>query len=134
MLPRADRLRHMKDFALLSQKGRVVFHPLFTLRFRPNGGQTKIGFVASNKLFRRANKRNRAKRRMRAVLAELRAKWPASLDLLFMLKPEVLDAEYPALLAGVERVFEKIPEAMLHPPKQKPPRARRKTSVVYKGA
>lgn len=91
-----------------------------------------MGFVASNKLFKRANKRNRAKRRMRAVLREVMASWPTNMDLLFILKPETLTAPYTDLKAGVLRVFEKIPDALQQPAKPRQPKARKKSSVVFK--
>ena len=132
MLPKPLRLRRMRDFALLSQRGRPVFSACFTLRFRPSQEATKVGFVASNKLFRRANKRNRAKRRMRAALRDIRAQWPEKMDLLFILKPDTLVAPYADLKAAVLHVFEKIPEALKEPPKPRKPKARRKTSVVFR--
>jgi ribonuclease P protein component len=132
MLPKHQRLRRARDFALLSQKGRVVFGPFFTLRFRPSQEATKIGFVTSTKLFKTAVKRNRAKRRMREVLRLLRAEWPARYDLLYILKPETLTAAFGDLQASVRRSFEKMPEAMKQPPKPRPPKARRKTSVVFR--
>lgn len=132
MLPRDLRLRRMRDFALLSQRGRPVFSATFTLRFRPSQEATKVGFVASNKLFKRANKRNRAKRRLRAVLREVMPSWPANMDLLFILKPETLTAPYTDLKSGVLRVFEKIPEALQQPTKPRQPKARKKSSVVFK--
>lgn len=133
MLARPQRLRRMRDFALLSQRGRPVFSSCFTLRFRPSQETTKVGFVASNKLFRRANKRNRAKRRMRALLRETQARWPEKMDLLFILKPDTLTAPYEALKTDILRVFEKIPEALKQPIKPKKTiKARKKTSVVYK--
>lgn len=133
MLNRDQRLRHMRDFALLSQRGRPVFSQSFTLRFRQSQEATKVGFVASNKLFRRANKRNRAKRRMRAVLREVIPQWPPKMDLLFILKPDVLTAEYTRLVADVLHVFEKIPAALLLPVKPRSViKARRKTSVVFR--
>ena len=133
MLPRDQRLRSMRDFALLSQRGRPVFAPFFTLRFRQSQTATKVGFVASNKLFRRANKRNRAKHRMRAILREVMATWPEKMDLLFVLKPETLTAQYSALKASVLRTFEKIPEALIQPVRPKKViKARRTTSVVFR--
>lgn len=122
----------MRDFALLSQRGRPVFSASFTLRFRRSEEATKVGFVASNKLFRRANKRNRAKRRLRALLREVQAQWPEKMDLLFILRPETLTLPYTELKTAVLRVFEKIPEALTQPVKPKKMKARRKTSVVYR--
>ena len=132
MLPKVDRLRRAKDFALLSQKGRVVYSPFFALRLRPASG-TKVGFVTSSKVFKTAVKRNRGKRRMREVLRLMKTEWPKGFDLLFILKLEVLDAKFPELQAAVTRAFEKIPEAMSKPAQpRKNMKARRKTSVVFK--
>jgi len=122
----------MKDFALLSQKGRPVFGPFFTLRFRQSQEPTKVGFVVSTKIFKRANKRNRVKRRLREVLRLVQDQWPKNMDLLFVAKAEALEAPFEDLTASVLRTFEKIPEALTRPIKPKSIKARRKTSVVYK--
>jgi ribonuclease P protein component len=122
----------MKDFALLSQKGRVVYAPFYALRLRQTKEKTRIGFVASAKIFKTAVSRNRGKRRMREVLRLIKQQWPEQMDLLFILKKEVLTADFQELLASVQHSFEKIPEALLQPPKPKMPKARKKTSVVFR--
>ncbi len=133
MLPKTERLRRARDFALLSQKGRAVFSPFFTLRFRMGAKATKVGFVASAKIFKTAVKRNRIKRRMREVLRAVRDQWPKQADLLFILKPEAMEADFLDLKARIVRAFEKMPEAMTRPPHKRPPKAKRKTSVVFSG-
>lgn len=133
MLPKPDRLHRAKDFALLSQKGRVIYAPFYTLRLRPSQEATKVGFVTSTKVFKTAVKRNRAKRRMREVLRSLKMEWPKRTDLLFILKYDVLGAKTGELQTTVRRTFEKVPEALTRPPSpRKNMKARRKTSVVYK--
>lgn len=132
MLPKPQRLRRAKDFALLSQKGRVVYSPFYALRLRQSKEATKVGFVTSSKVFKTAVARNRGKRRMREILRKVRGQWPSNMDLLFILKIEVLEAPIKDLEASVLRSFEKIPEALSQPPKPKIIKARRKTSVVYK--
>ena len=132
MLDRAQRLRRMRDFALLSQRGRVVFGPFFTLRFRPSQTPTRVGFVPSAKIFKTAVARNCVKRRLREALRLSQAFWPDKMDLLFIARPETTDAGFNDLLAAVKRVFEKIPEALKEPPRpRKNLKARRKTSVIY---
>ena len=131
MLKKSDRLRRARDFALLSQKGRVVFGPLFTLRFRQTKMPTKVGFVASAKLFKTAVARNRVKRRMREALRALKSVWPAQMDLLFILKPEARTTEFENILQSVRRTFIKIPEALAQPARPRPPRARKKSSVIF---
>lgn len=132
MLAKPDRLRRKRDFALLSQKGRVIYAQEFTLRLRPSE-ETKIGFVASTKVFKRANKRNLVKRRMRAALREIKTSWPEKLDLMFMIKANVLDVDFAVLKESILHAFEKIPATLLLPPApRKNLKAKRKTSVVFK--
>lgn len=132
MLPKNERLRRAKDFALLSQKGRVVYSPFYALRLRPSQEATKVGFVTSAKVFKTAVARNRGKRRMREVLRLLKSEWPKNMDLLFILKLELLKADFKELQTMVRRSFEKIPEAMSKPPAPRKMKARKKSSVVYK--
>lgn len=133
MLDKAQRLRRMRDFALLSQRGRVVFGPFFTLRFRVSQEATRVGFVASAKIFKTAVARNRVKRRLREALRLSKESWPVKMDLLFIARPEATDADFEALLAAIKRAFEKIPEALKEPPRpRKNLKARRKTSVIYR--
>ncbi len=122
----------MRDFALLSQKGRVVYGALFTLRFRASEAPTKIGFVVSTKLYKRSHDRNRVKRRLREALRLLRGAWPEKQDLLFIARPEAKDAPFEQIKTAVLSAFEKMPEAALKPIPKRKPKAKRKTSVVYK--
>lgn len=70
---------------------------------------------------------------MREVLRLLKNEWPKQLDLLFILKTEVLDAGFEELQSAVKRSFEKIPDALSKPAMpRKNLKARRKSSVVYK--
>lgn len=118
MLPKAKRLTKTRDFTKLALQGRPVFGPFATLRVRSLAkGETKIAFITSTKVFKKAVDRNRAKRRMRAVLRALLPEIPEGLHLLFILKPESRDAKYEFLLAEVKRLLSKIPEALTKPPK-----------------
>jgi ribonuclease P protein component len=132
MLPKPERLRRARDFALLSQKGRVIYSPFYALRVRQSKEPTKVGFVTSAKVFKTAVARNRGKRRMREVLRLMKSDWPKNMDLLFILKIEVLKADFKELQAMVARSFEKIPEALSKPPAPRKPKARKKSSVVFK--
>jgi len=132
MLPKPQRLRRAKDFALLSQKGRVVFGPFFTLRFRQSKEGSKVGFVCSAKIFKTAVARNRAKRRLREAARIVRPEWPIQMDLLCIAKIEVLTADFESIVGSFKRLFEKVPAAMQLPPRPRPLKARRKTSVIYR--
>lgn len=132
MLPKTHRLRRMRDFALLSQKGRVVYGPFFTLRFRASDAPTRVGFVVSTKIYKRAHDRNRTKRRLREAIRLLQAAWPEKQDLLLIARPEARDAPFEDIKAAITHAFEKLPEAALKPIPKRRPKAKKKTSVVYK--
>jgi ribonuclease P protein component len=132
MLPKTHRLRRMRDFALLSQKGRVVYGPFFTLRFRASDAPTRVGFVVSTKIYKRAHDRNRTKRRLREAIRLIQVSWPEKQDILLIARPEARDAPFEDIKAAVLRAFEKMPEAALKPIPKRRPKAKKKTSVVYK--
>jgi ribonuclease P protein component len=122
----------MRDFALLSQKGRVVYGPLFTLRFRASQEPTKIGFVVSTKLYKRAHDRNRTKRRLREAVRLIQTSWPEKQDILLIARPEAKEAPFEEIKAAILHAFEKMPEAALKPIPKRKPKAKKKTSVVFK--
>jgi ribonuclease P protein component len=125
MLPASQRLKKTKDFALMATKGRSIFGPLATLRVRldskiPKNAPSKIGFIVSTKVFKRAVKRNLAKRRFRSAVHELLPIIPPGYHLLFILKPETLTEDYQTIKEEVVRLISKIPETMSKPLKLSP--------------
>lgn len=132
MLPKPERLRRARDFALLSQKGRPVFEAFFTLRFRATSTSTKFGIVASAKIFKTAVERNRVKRRMREALRDTRPSWPEKIDGLFVMKREAMAVEATRLREALIHAYGKVPFALTQPIRPKKMKARRTTSVIYK--
>jgi len=118
MLPRAKRLTKQRDFIKLAQQGRSIFGPLATLRMRQiTGEKSRVAFITSTKVMKKAVDRNRAKRRMREAV---RANWnlvPPEMHLLFILKPEACTVEYKLMIEEVARLISKIPEALTKPAK-----------------
>lgn len=118
MLPKPKRLTKQRDFLKLASSGHTVFGPFATLRVRQIKNQpSKVAFITSTKVFKKAVDRNRAKRRMREAVAQLWDKIPAEMHLLFILKPESKTAEWSILIQEVERLISRIPEALLKPSK-----------------
>lgn len=118
MLPKTKRLTKKKDFMKLAVQGRSIFGPFATLRVRQTPKiSTKVAFITSTKVFKKAVDRNRAKRRMREVVRLVWSDLPPGMQLLFVLKPESKDAEYSKLVEEVKRLVAKIPDAMMRPAK-----------------
>jgi len=108
MLPHINRLSAKGDFARLFAKGKPVFAKGITLKLAKNGlEKTRIGFVVSTKVSKRAVVRNKVKRRLREAvrthLDNLQPGW----DMAFLTKPEIKDAEYVALAGTVDYLLKK---------------------------
>lgn len=128
MLPKPNRLRHEKDFARLSVKGRPLYGPFCVLRAWKSGSSpSKIGFVASGKIFKTAVMRNRLRRRMREAFRPLLPTVPPGYDMTFVARPEMIKSDPKDLQASLVHLIEKLPAEMEKPWKRlpKPPRSRK---------
>ncbi len=125
MLEKKMRMKKTKDFASMATKGRTVFGPYATLRFRPiKDNELKVAFIISTKVFKRSVDRNLAKRRFRNAFREVSQAAPKGMHMLFILKPEAKDVDYEKIKEDIARMLEKIPET-LKKPVQISPRARK---------
>lgn len=125
MLPKTQRLTKAKDFSRLSTQGRSVFGPYATMRLRQvKEPGTKIAFITSTKIWKKAVDRNRIKRRFRHICRNAMKDTPDRLHILLILKPDALRATHDELAEEIRRLFSKIPEA-LQKPASLSPRAKR---------
>jgi|GEM_PF-153143 ribonuclease P protein component len=108
MLKPDNRLRAKADFARLFAKGRPVHARGLTLKFAPNRHpESRVGFVVSTKVSKRAVVRNRVRRRLREIV---RARMPGvrgGYDMAFIVKPELKDVDFATLVAAVDYLFGK---------------------------
>jgi ribonuclease P protein component len=128
MLPKDRRLRHERDFARLSVKGRPVYGPFCILRgWKSGSNPSKIGFVASGKMFKKAVLRNRVRRRLREAFRPFLNEVPPGYDIIFVGRPEVLTADFAEMRDSIKHLLEKMPKELDRPmPRSpKPPRSRR---------
>ena len=118
MLDKARRLTKKRDFMKLATQGRPIYGPYMVLRIRKLATEhSQVAFITSTKVMKLAVDRNRAKRRMRALLREMWSEVPGGFHLLFILKPIVKDEAYALLRDEVRRMLLKIPFALQKPPK-----------------
>lgn len=96
-MDRSYSLKRHKEFRYTYARGRSHSTPLFTLVYAKSRNETvRVGFSVSKRVGN-AVQRNRAKRRMRAALTPLLPSMPGGYNVIFIAKPEVLDAPFPAL-------------------------------------
>ncbi|MCW3060131.1 MAG: ribonuclease P protein component [Capsulimonas sp.] len=113
MLPRYARLKRNRDFRAVYARRRLFHGGVLMLYVRPrtaaerSQGLTapRFGFVISKKVSKRANIRNRIKRRLREicrlhVLSKMRA--DAAVDVMFVARTSATDANFSRLMADVE--------------------------------
>jgi ribonuclease P protein component len=133
MLPKENRLRHEKDFARLSVKGRPLYGPFCILRAWKSGSiPSKIGFVASGKRFKKAAERNFIRRRMREAFRPLLPSLPSGYDMIFVAQPEIRNAKFPDLQDSIRHLVEKMPGELEKPMKRRPkPPKSRKGVIAY---
>ena len=121
MLPRENRLKHMKDFDILFKEGKFVGGQFLTVKIwkiQPDKyprrnytvGDLKIGFVVGKKVHKSAVKRNRIKRQMREVVRLLlkENKLKIGYHVAFIAKPEILEKEYGEIEKDVVVVLQKV--------------------------
>jgi len=120
MIPRQNRLKHMKDFEVLSREGRFFSDTLVTSKvvrivpeLFPRRDYTEanllFGFVVSKKIEKSAVRRNRAKRQIReAVRLFLKEKkCKNGYVVVIMAKKEIFGKEFTEIQRSVENVLHK---------------------------
>ena len=121
MLPKENRLKHMKDFDILFKEGRFVGGRFLTVKYwkvdpekyprrKYNVEDLKIGFVVGKKVHKSAVKRNRIKRQMREVVRLLlkENKLKKGFNVAFIAKPEILGVEYVEVEKEILGVLGKV--------------------------
>ena len=131
VLPKEHRLRHERDFARLSVKGRPFYGPYCVLRVWKSGSiPSKLGFVASGKIFKTAVERNKIRRQMSEIVRTNIKLVPPGFDLTVVAKPEIRGVKHKELKESILHLLEKMPKEMEKPwiRRPKPPRSR--TGVI----
>lgn len=109
MLPRSARLRKKSDFEQVYQRGRRITMEAFSVYALPReeGHPTRVGFVVG-KRFRTHPLRNRAKRRLRAVVRALWHQIPPHHDWVFVAREPLLTMPYKMLVHQVCEALRKL--------------------------
>lgn len=120
MIPRANRLKHMKDFEILFNEGRFVGGALVNAKVwkidpekHPRrdyaADDLKIGFLVGKKVHKGAVRRNRLKRQMREVVRLLlkEEKLKSGFMVALMAKQEMLGKEYKEIEKDIHAALER---------------------------
>ena len=104
-MDRSYTLKRHKEFRYTYARGRSHSLPLFTLVYaRSRNASVRVGFSVSKRVGN-AVQRNRAKRRMRAALTPMIANIAGGFNVIFVAKPEVLEAPFADLGKQMETLL-----------------------------
>jgi len=88
-LNHAVRLRKNSDFQRLRQQGRSIMSPLLILAWMPNDVvRTRVGFVVSKRISKRAVDRNFIKRLLSEAMRDVLPRLPGGLDIVVSARQE----------------------------------------------
>lgn len=106
MLTRANRLHADRDYARLFAKGRAFHGRGVTVKaLKSKVAKTKIGFVVSTKVAKKANVRNLIKRRMREIVRKRLADLVPGVDIAMIAKSESKDMSFADLKSTIEDIL-----------------------------
>ncbi|HWH23540.1 MAG TPA: ribonuclease P protein component [Candidatus Limnocylindria bacterium] len=100
-----DMLRSASDFAALQAGGRSRSHPVLSIRYRRNEGESNRYGISTNRKIGGAVVRNRIRRRLRSILKDLDRRTVVGLDVLIVARPPAASATQAELAAVLESLL-----------------------------
>ncbi len=109
MLPIENRLKKKKDFERIFEEGVTMKNSCFFLRLVKNElNITRVGFIVSKKVSRKAVERNRIKRLFREIVRLKMSEIKPGLDMVFIVLSNSKEKSFLELKQEIERILEKI--------------------------
>lgn len=108
MLPKENRLKKKKEFEAVFKGGRHIKSQNFFIKYLANGtDKTRIGFIVSKKVSKKAVDRNRAKRRMREAFKNIDGKIKDGISIIVVAYPTVKGLRFKEMLPEIESALKK---------------------------
>lgn len=113
-LPKANRLKHRKEFKTVYQKGGRTSGRYFILRtWKPiaeSSGETslpptQVGISISQKVSKKAVVRNRIKRQVRAIMRSFLPELPSGWKIVVIVKPQAQGCKYEDFLRELRQLL-----------------------------
>lgn len=109
MLARTFRLVKESDFTKVLRKGRGWRTPQAQFKSLSNGLKiSRFGIVVSNKVSKKASKRNLLKRRLREIIRGLMPDIKPGYDIVLIAYPPLLEKDFSQLQELVSQAFQKL--------------------------
>lgn len=104
----AHRLQNADEFSSVFVFRKVRVGTYFKLHYKPNGLEhSRLGFMVSKKIHKRANQRNYMKRSIREYFRTHQAAW-FGVDLIVRVQKKYTAADYPTICAELDYLCHKF--------------------------
>ncbi len=108
MLSLKNRLKKEKDFQRVFSHGRMAASDLMSIRFLNNDIQeTRVGFIVSKKVSKKAVLRNRIKRVLREQMKKRMDKIIKGFDIIITAKGKILELESEEIGESLEKLLKR---------------------------
>ena len=88
MLKKQFRLRNNKDYQKVFKNSRPTYTENLIFRIAKGRGASRFGFVVSNKIEKRATRRNSLRRRLRSIVQDLMSEVASGYDVAILVKKD----------------------------------------------
>jgi ribonuclease P protein component len=107
MLDKKNCLKKKKDFEKVIKEGKKIEKEFLVLKFFKNslGDVTRIGFVVSQKIAKKAFLRNKIKRRLREIVKDDLNNLKSGYDLIFFTKKAIKEKDFLEMKKTVEQIL-----------------------------
>ncbi len=108
MLPNKNRLKKTKDFENVFKKGNGFKENFLVCKVSPNGlNISRFGFVISQKVSKKANVRNKLKRRLRELVKSRLINIKRGIDGILICQPGSEKLDFDKIEEVIDRLFKK---------------------------
>ena len=106
MLKKENRLRKNKDFEKVFKKGKSYYSDFLSLKIKENSSkQNRFAFIVSQKVAKRANVRNKIKRRLREIIKKEQEKIKPGWDVVLIAKPGAEKEKFRSLYEETNKLI-----------------------------
>lgn len=108
MLPKVNRLKKERDFQSLFRKGKGFKEGFLILKKRKNSlNYSRFGFIVGMKVSKKANLRNKIKRRLRYLVHKRLPEIKRGIDVILIAQPGLENKNFTEIETTINRIFGK---------------------------